>query len=88
MEHPHGLSKYKNNLYICEGNYGLKAFDASDHKSIDQNLLVHNKDIQAMDIITLPNETALVIGSDGFYQFDISNPKKLRELSRIPVVNN
>lgn len=86
MDHPHGLSKNNNTLYVCEGKHGLKAFDAVDNLAIDKNLLVHEKGLQATDIITLSNQTALVIGNDGFYQFDIKNPKKLTELSHIPVV--
>ena len=86
MDNPHGLSKSGDNLYICEGEFGLKVFDASDWKKIDDNRLTHIKGFATFDIITLTNKNlALVIGRDGFYQFDITNPSDMKELSVLPV---
>ena len=85
MHNPHGLSISGNNLYLCEGDEGLKAFDITDNKKIDKNQLDHIRGFHAYDVITISKELALVIGQDGFYQFDISNPKKIREVSKIPV---
>ncbi|GAB3894429.1 hypothetical protein GCM10028803_09380 [Larkinella knui] len=82
MKNPHGLGIDFPNLFICEGAYGLKTFDASDAMKIDQ--LEHLEGFQAYDVIPL-NKSLLLIGQDGFYQYDYSNPKKLKLLSKIPV---
>jgi hypothetical protein len=84
MENPHGLSIDFPTLYLCEGDKGLKVFDVTDKNSVDQHLLSFNKDMHAYDVISL-GKTLMLIGEDGFYQFDASDPKNLRELSKIPV---
>ncbi|GAB4015689.1 LVIVD repeat-containing protein [Spirosoma koreense] len=84
MRNPHGLGVAYPNLFICEGAYGLKSFDISDPMNIDRNLLDYIEDLNAFDVIPL-EKTLLLIGKDGFYQFDASNPRQLRQLSRIPV---
>lgn len=84
MKNPHGLGIDFPNLFICEGAYGLKTFDASDAQNIDRNLLEHFDKFDAYDVIPL-GKSLLLIGRDGFYQFDYSNPRKMRLMSRIPV---
>ncbi|WP_026631955.1 LVIVD repeat-containing protein [Dyadobacter alkalitolerans] len=84
MENPHGLSIDSPILFLCEGKHGLKVFDVKDKFKIDKNLLAHFKDMDAFDVISL-GKTLLLIGKDGFYQYDSSNPKDLRMLSKIPV---
>lgn len=88
MDHPHGLSIRGNHLYLCEGVHGLKLFDITDPMELDQNLLAHNQDFEAIDVISLPNsrQTAIVIGKDGFYQFEYQGEKGLTLLSKIEVV--
>lgn len=85
MDNPHGLSLADDRLYICEGDGGVKVFDASDRNKIGDRLQAHAKGFNAYDIITLSGSHAMIIGSDGFYQYDISDPKKFRKLSVIPV---
>ncbi|RCR67966.1 LVIVD repeat-containing protein [Larkinella punicea] len=82
MKNPHGLGIDFPNLFICEGAYGLKTFNASDAMKIDQ--LEHLEGFQAYDVIPL-GKSLLLIGRDGFYQYDYSNPRKLKLLSKIPV---
>ncbi|MCY7357620.1 MAG: hypothetical protein LH609_09130 [Rudanella sp.] len=84
LRNPHGLGIDFPNLFICEGAYGLKTFDASDALNIDRNLLEHFDQFDAYDVIPL-GKSLLLIGKDGFYQFDYSNPRKLRLMSKIPV---
>ena len=84
MRNPHGLGIAFPNLFICEGAYGLKSFDMRDALNIDRNLLQHIEDLNAFDVIPL-EKSLLLIGKDGFYQFDVSNPRQLRQLSHIPV---
>lgn len=84
MENPHGLGIDFPTLYLCEGRYGLKVFNAQDPFSVDSHLVTHFKDMDAYDVIPL-GKTLLLIGKDGLYQFDASDPKQLRQLSKIPV---
>lgn len=82
MDNPHGLSLASDELYLCEGKYGFKIFDAADWREIGQRQLAHFKGFSAYDVITLPGQNlALVIGEDGLYQFDISDPAQPRQLS-------
>jgi hypothetical protein len=84
MHNPHGLSKLGDALYICENTQGVKVFDASSAGRVGERLLARMPGFQAYDIITLAGrELALVIGEDGFFQFDISEPKKPELLSEI-----
>jgi hypothetical protein len=84
MTNPHGLGIDNATLFICDGNDGLKAFDASDVNNIDKNLLAHYKDINATDVIPF-NNTLIMIGEDGLFQYDYSNPKDIRLLSTIAI---
>lgn len=89
MKNPHGLGVDFPNLFICEGAYGLKSFDARDPQNVDRNLLQHLEGMNAYDVIPLGTVNAtkvlLMIGKDGFYQYDYQNPRQLRLLSKIPV---
>lgn len=87
MENPHGLSIRDNFLYICEGDYGLKIFDASNDEKISENKIADIETIKATDIITLPNNRALVIGQDGLYQYDVSDKTSPVLLSTIKTRN-
>jgi hypothetical protein len=84
MENPHGLSINFPTLFLCEGDKGLKVFDVKDNLAIDQHLLSFYKDMDAYDVISLGNNLML-IGKDGFYQYDAGDPGNLRLLSKIPV---
>jgi hypothetical protein len=85
MQNPHGLGIDYPNLFICEGKYGLKSFDAKDPAAIDKNQLAHMANINAYDVIPLSG-TLLMIGKDGLYQYDYKDPKSLKLLSVMPVV--
>lgn len=84
MFNPHGLSKDGNTLFICDGDDGLKVYDVSDISAIDQNLLAHDRSIQAYDIIAF-NNIAMLIGDDGLYQYDYSDLNNIRLLSTIQI---
>jgi hypothetical protein len=85
MEGPYGLGIDDNTLFICDGDAGLKVFDATDDLKIDQNQLAHFKDINAFDVIPL-NGLLLMIGSDGLYQYDYVDAENINLVSKIPVV--
>jgi hypothetical protein len=80
MTNPHGLSKYGNSLFICDGRDGLKIYDASDVNNI--SMIKHLSGMETYDIITL-NDRAILVAKDGLYQYDISNVHNLRLLSKI-----
>lgn len=87
MDNPHGLSIKGDNLFICEGDFGLKTFDISDPATLDERLVSHLENFSTYDVISIPgNENILlVIGDDGFYQFNFDDPTQLKQLSHIPV---
>ncbi|MBK6979612.1 MAG: hypothetical protein IPH28_23050 [Cytophagaceae bacterium] len=83
MDNPHGLSVMASKLTLCEGNFGLKSYNVADPTDI--KLQQHIKGINAFDVIQLDNNLLLMIGDDGFYQYDNSDPKNLKLLSKIEV---
>ena len=86
MTHPHGLSVVDKVLYLCEGDAGLKIFDASDSYRITGNLLSHMQGLHAFDVIVLSgDQIAMIVGEDGVYQYDVKDPASPRELSMIPI---
>ncbi len=88
MDNPHGLTIKENNLLLCEGEFGLKSFDISDPLTLNQRLLDRVEGIFAFDAISIPgaDDVVMVIGEDGFYQYDFSDPANLVLLSKIPVL--
>jgi hypothetical protein len=83
MQNPAGLGIDFPNLFVCEGQYGLKSFDATSSTNII--LQQHLEKLNAFDVIPLDGKHLLMVGKDGLYQFDTSNPKNLKLLSTIPV---
>ncbi|MCL5991696.1 MAG: hypothetical protein M1419_06290 [Bacteroidetes bacterium] len=82
MQEPAGVGIDGTTLFICDGKAGLKVFDVKDPMNIE--LLNWQSDIQTYDIIPL-GKIAIMIGSNGLFQYDYSDPKNLVLLSRIPV---
>jgi hypothetical protein len=83
MENPHGLSIDFPTLYLCEGEHGLKLFNVTDRFAVDKNQIAHFDNMDAFDVISF-GKTLFLIGKDGFYQYDASNPRELKLLSKIP----
>lgn len=82
---PNGLGIRDDVLFICDGEAGLKVFDAKDDWKILDNEIAHYPSIQATDVIPLPNGILLMIGEDGFYQYDYSDVNNITLLSKIEV---
>lgn len=82
LTNPQGLSKSGNSLFICDGNGGLKVFNASDPNNLQ--LLQTISGIDAYDIITIGN-TAIVVATDGLYQYNFANTSNLVLLSKIGI---
>jgi hypothetical protein len=92
MQHPHGLSIEDGMLYLCEGKFGLKTFEIKDLQNIDKNKVADFSNFHAFDVIALPKnytkegkQLVMVIGDDGFYQYDASDAKQMKQLSVIKV---
>lgn len=85
MHNPHGLGIKDGTLFICDGDDGLKVYDATDVSQIHKNQLAHFPGIHAFDVIPLTN-ILLMIGEDGFYQYDYSDLQDIHQISKIPVV--
>ncbi len=84
MSAPYGLGIDDNTLFVCDGDAGLKIFDISNPLTIDDNQIAHYQNIVAYDVIPL-NGVLLLIGEDGFYQFDYADLENIQLLSTIPV---
>ncbi len=84
MQNPHGLGIDGYCLFVCEGDFGLKFFDASNVMEIENNQIRHYKDIHALDVIPL-NNNLMMIGNDGLHQYSYNcTGDDLLLLSTIP----
>lgn len=84
MDNPHGLGLAGDHLYICEGDFGLKSFNASDVTEIGNRMTQHLKDRRSFDVIPA-QRTLIVTGPDGVCQYDYSKPDELKLISCIQV---
>jgi len=82
MFNPHGLGIDDEILFLCDGDEGLKVFNASDPMTITSHQIAQFKNINAYDVIPL-GEILLMIGTDGLYQYDYSNVQDITLLSKI-----
>ncbi len=83
MNNPHGLSVKGNNLYVCDGNQGLKILDITNPADI-QPVAKDPSLRKAFDVINT-DKSMIVVGRDGIFQYDNTDPKALKQLSVIPV---
>jgi hypothetical protein len=84
MSGPYGLGIDENILFICDGDAGLKIYDASDPLTIDDNMLAHFPEIQAFDVIPI-NGVLILIGEDGIYQYDYQDIENIQLISKIVI---
>jgi len=82
LTNPHGLSKDGNLLFICDGQAGLKIYEASD--VLNLKLIKQINNLETYDVIALGG-IALVVAKDGLYQYDYSSVSDIRFLSKITV---
>ena len=80
LNNPRGLSKDNNNLFICDGPDGLKVFNVADATNVQ--FLKQLKDTETYDVIA-ENGVAIVIGSDGLYEYDYSDVQNIHLLSKL-----
>ena len=84
MTNPHGLTVKDKIVFLCEGTAGLRILDANDPR--DLNELKHIDDFHAYDIIRLSDKVLMIIGDDGFYQYQYDAEYDLELLSHIPTI--
>ncbi|MBA2745855.1 MAG: hypothetical protein H0U44_06490 [Flavisolibacter sp.] len=81
---PHGLDKDGNTLFICDGAAGLRVIDASNVQQLVPIRQISG--LNTYDIIA-HNGIAIVVASDGLYQFDYSNTSNIYQVSKINIKN-
>jgi len=84
LTNPHGLGIDGETLFICDGNDGLKVFNAENDLTIDENMLAHYQDIEAYDVIPFDN-VLIMSAREGIYQYDYTDPQNIAQLSFLPV---
>ena len=84
MTNPHGLSKDGNILFVCDGNNGLKIYNAANATNLQPVKTFAG--IDTYDVIAF-NGIAIVVAKDGLYQYNYSNINNISLLSRITIQN-
>jgi hypothetical protein len=84
MFNPHGLGIDNGILFICDGEEGLKVYDASDPLMIKNNQIAHFQEINAFDVVPLDN-LLIMVGEEGISQYDYSDLNHIELLSTLPI---
>lgn len=82
MTKPKGLSIDNGTLFLCDD--GLKIYNASDPQALMANRLAHYSGMEGYDVIPHDN-VLMMIADDGIYQYDYSNLKEIKQLSKLAV---
>lgn len=80
MVNPHGLAKYGKTLFICDGNAGLKIYDATDPYALKLEQELTGMD--TYDAIAY-NKILMLVTREGLKQYDYTDLKNIRLLSTI-----
>lgn len=84
MTKPYGLGIHQGTLFVCEGEYGLKVYDATYESSISSHLIAAFPGINAFDVIPL-DAYLFMIGEDGFYIYDYSDLQNITIVGSLPI---
>ncbi len=82
---PQGLGIDDDLLFICDGDAGLKIYNAADPLTISQNQIAAFPSINAYDVIPM-NNYLFMIGEKGFLLYDYTNIQNIKQIGIIPVV--
>jgi hypothetical protein len=82
---PQGLGIDDDLLFICDGDAGLKIYNAADPMTISEHLIASFPSINAYDVIPM-NNYLFMIGEKGFMLYDYSNIQNIKQIGIIPVV--
>ena len=87
MHNPHGLGIDNGTLFLCDGEAGLKIYDAKDPLQLAANQLAHFPEINTFDVIPMTSHL-IMIAKEGLYQYDYSNLTDIQLLSMIPIFSD
>ena len=82
MTNPKGLGIDQGKLFLCDD--GLKIYNSTDPQKIMSNQLAHYSGMNGYDVIP-QNNILMMIASDGLYQYDYSDIKNIRQISKITI---
>ncbi|MCD8137768.1 MAG: hypothetical protein LUH01_18175, partial [Parabacteroides gordonii] len=82
MTKPKGLGIDNGTLFLCDD--GLKIYNAEDPQTLMANRLAHYSGMEGYDVIPHDN-VLMMIADDGIYQYDYSNLKEIKQLSKLAV---
>jgi hypothetical protein len=85
MYGPQGLGIDDDLLFICDGEAGLKIYDAADPLTITQHPVAAFPSINAYDVIPM-NNYLFLIGEEGFLLYDYKNIENIKQIGFIPVI--
>jgi hypothetical protein len=85
MKEPYGLGIDGNTLFVCD--QGLSVFDATNPVVAGSKMIKQFTSIHGFDVIPY-NETLILIGNDGLYQYDYSDLSNIKELSALIIDKN
>jgi hypothetical protein len=85
MYGPQGLGVDDDLLFICDGDAGLKIYNAADPLTINEHVVATFPSINAYDVIPM-NNYLFMIGEEGFLLYDYSNIQNIKQIGFIPVV--
>jgi hypothetical protein len=80
---PQGLGIDDDLLFLCDGDAGLKIYNAADPMAITQIAIFPS--INAYDVIPM-NNFLFMIGEKGFMLYDYTNIQNIKQIGIIPVV--
>jgi len=84
MFNPHGLGTDGDLLFVCDGTAGLKIYDKSDPLAIITSQIAYYPDFDTYDVIPM-NGILMLVGKDGIYQYDYSDPENIIQISHITI---
>lgn len=84
MQNPHGLGISGGYLYLAEGEFGLKSFSITDPLKVGNAKIQHITGFHAFDVIPA-SKSLIVTGEDGVYQFNYTNPRLLKQVSKLKI---
>jgi hypothetical protein len=84
MFNPHGLGTDGDLLFVCDGAAGLKIYDKSDPLAIITNRIAYYPDLDTYDVIPM-NGILMLVGKEGIYQYDYSDPENIVQISHITI---
>jgi len=70
---------------LIRGTAGLKIYNKADPLSIITHQIAHYPDFDTFDVIPM-NGILMLVGEDGLYQYDYSDPENIIQISHITII--